>query len=121
MANIGEHLRSGLFGWLTGALRGVVQLPARFDAGGIVSLVLDFLGLTWQHVRGLLVRRIGEPVMRRLEAAVDWVQQLATRGLGAIADRILSAASGLVDTVIGGIRDWVAQSVVGAAIPRDCS
>ncbi|HYN93726.1 MAG TPA: hypothetical protein VES42_07735, partial [Pilimelia sp.] len=118
LANIGAHLRTGLFGWLTGALRAAVRLPAQLDLRGIVSLALDLLGLTWDNLRGRLVRLIGAPRVALLERGVDLVQQVATRGLSAISDRISTFAGGLVDTVIGGIRDWVANSVVGAALTR---
>jgi hypothetical protein len=46
------------------------------------------------------------------------VQRIATQGLSAIFSQMAEFATGLVDTVIGGIRDWVARSVVGAAITR---
>lgn len=118
MANIGTHLRSGLFAWLTGALGGVVRLPARLDWRGILGFILDLLGLTWAALRARLVGLVGEPRVAFLERAVDWIQTLVTGGLGAIADRILSYATNLLDTVLGGIRDWVANSVVGAAITR---
>jgi hypothetical protein len=117
-ANIAAHLRTGLFAWLTGALRGAVTLPARLDWRGILGFILDLLGLTWAWVRTRLVQLLGEPVVRRLETAVSWVGAIVTGGLGVIADRILGFATGLIDTVIGGIRDWVARSVVGAAITR---
>jgi hypothetical protein len=117
-ANIGAHLRTGLFAWLTGALRGAVALPARLDWRGILGFILNLLGLTWTWVRTRLVRLLGEPTVRRLETAVSWVGAIVTGGLGVIADRILGFATGLIDTVIGGIRDWVARSVVGAAITR---
>lgn len=118
MTNIGAHLRTGLFGWLTGALRGAITLPAQFDLRGILSLVTQVLGLTWSWLRGRLVRLLGEPRVALLERAVDWVQRIATQGLSAIWEKIAEFATGLVDTVIGGIRDWVARSVVGAAITR---
>ncbi|WP_051767072.1 phage tail protein [Saccharothrix syringae] len=116
--NILGHLRTGLFGWLTGALRGAVALPARFDFAGILSLVLNLLGLTWDWLRGRLVRTLGEPTVRAVETAVDWVRTMVVGGIAAVAHRLTDMASGLVDTVIGGIRDWVANSVVGAAITR---
>jgi hypothetical protein len=112
VANIGAHLQTGLFGWLTGALGGVIKLPARFDLRGILSLVLDVLGVTWAAVRTRLVRLLGDPLVSRVETAVDWIQRIVTGGLGAVADR------NLADTVLGGIRDWVARSVVGTAITK---
>ncbi|WP_157474497.1 hypothetical protein [Parafrankia sp. EUN1f] len=118
VGNIGTHLQSGLLGWLTGALRGAVRIPARLDLNGIVSVVLDLLGLSWSALRTRLVRLLGERVVRAMETAVDWVQRIITGGLGAVVDKIMESATGLLDTVLGGIRDWVARSVVGAAVTR---
>lgn len=118
VTNILTHLRTGLFGWLTGALRGAVQLPQRFDFGGILSMVANMLGLTWPWLRERLVRTLGERTVRLVETGVDWVRDIATRGLAAVSQRLGDMASGFVDTVIGGIRDWVANSIVGAAITR---
>ncbi|HEX8864268.1 MAG TPA: hypothetical protein VF821_01310, partial [Lentzea sp.] len=118
VTNILSHLRTGLFGWLTGALRGAVQIPQRFDFGGILSMVASMLGLTWSWLRERLVRTLGERTVRLVETGVDWVRDIATRGLAAVSQRLSDMASGFVDTVIGGIRDWVASSIVGAAITR---
>ncbi|NTU64346.1 MAG: DUF4157 domain-containing protein, partial [Chloroflexi bacterium] len=50
--NIRTHLVNGLVGWLTGALSGAgLTLPATWDLRGILSLVLQILGLTWQNIR----------------------------------------------------------------------
>lgn len=53
-----------------------------------------------------------------LERGAGIVADVARNGISAITGRIAQFTSGLVDTVIGGIRDWVANSVVGAAITR---
>ncbi len=118
VTNILAHLRTGLFGWLTGALRGAVQIPQRFDFGGILSMVASMLGLTWSWLRERLVRTLGERTVHLVETGVDWVRDIATRGMAAVSQRLSDMASGFVDTVIGGIRDWVANSIVGAAITR---
>jgi hypothetical protein len=118
MSNIGQHLRTGVFEWLTGALRGAVTLPSRWDFAGILGLIMQVLGLTYSALRGVLVRLIGEPAVRFVEGAFVFLRTVVTRGLSAAWDKIKEFASGLVDTVIQGIRDWVARSVVGAAITR---
>jgi hypothetical protein len=116
--NLGAHLQRGLIGWLTGALGGVIQLPQRLDFEGIVSLVTQILGLTWERVRARLVRLIGERRVAFLERTIDFVRDIAQRGLGAAWERIMEFAGGLADQVLAGIRDWIAESVVGAAIRR---
>jgi hypothetical protein len=118
MTNIVRHLQTGLVGWLTGSLGGIVRIPQRFDLAGVLGMAMDLLGLTWSRVRGRLVRLIPEPVVAGLEQAAGIVADLHERGLAAITDRIAQFTEGILDTVIGGIRDWVANSVVGAAITR---
>ncbi|WP_435768426.1 phage tail protein [Nocardioides sp. SYSU DS0651] len=117
-ANIGTHLRNGLISWLTGALGGVLRIPARLDLPGVLGMAMDFLGLTWQRVRGRLTRLIPEPVLNRLEQGAGLVADLHRRGLAAITDRIAELTGGIVDTVLGGIREWVTNNVVTQAITR---
>jgi hypothetical protein len=112
------HLRTALFDWLLGTLRGALQLPARFDFEGILSIILQMLGLTYSALRGILVRLIGEPAVAFIEKAFDFLLTVATKGLTAAWEKIKEFASGLADTVIGAIRDWLARSVVGAAITK---
>jgi hypothetical protein len=117
-SNIGTHLKTGLFGWLFGALRGVIELPQRFDLRGIGTVVLQLLGLTWGRLRERLVGRLGGPRVAFLERSVDFVRRIATEGLPAVWSKILEFASGLTETVVGAIREWVTNSIVGAAISR---
>jgi hypothetical protein len=117
-ANIVTHLQTGLFGWLTGALRGAVTLPQRFDLAGIFEFVTNLLGLTWEWLRGRLVSVLGERVVHTVETTVDWVRRIVTGGIGAVVDRLSDMVGSLIETVIGSIRDWVAQSVVGAALTK---
>ena len=117
-ANIGSHLKTGLFGWLFGALRGVIELPQRIDLRGVGSVVLQLLGLTWGRLRERLVVRLGAPRVSFIERSVDFVRRIATEGLPAVWEKILEFASGLTDTVIGGIREWVTNSIVGAAVAK---
>jgi hypothetical protein len=117
VANIWTHLKTALFQWLTGAL-GPIRLPAKWDLMGILSVILQILGLTYDRMRGKLVRLIGEPAVRAIETAFEFLKTIVTGGLAAAWQKLLEFASGLVDTVIGGIRDWVAKSVVGAAVTK---
>jgi hypothetical protein len=118
LENIGTHLQRGLIGWLTGALQGVIRLPQRLDFEGIVSLVTQILDLTWERVRERLVRLIGPRRVAFLERTVDFVRAIADRGLGAAWEKIMEFASGLADQVFEAIRNWIAESVIGAALRR---
>lgn len=117
--NILEHLRNGLFDWLLGAMAGAgLRMPRRFDLAGIVDLVLQVLGLTYARLRERLVRLLGEPAVRGLEGAFEFLRTLVTQGLAATWRQLLEFASGLVDTVIEGIRNFVITRIVQAAVTR---
>jgi hypothetical protein len=116
--NILTHLRTGLFEWLMGALRGAVAFPAKWDFAGILGLVTQVLGLTYGALRGVMVKIMGEPAVATAEKAFAFVTNVATKGLSAAWEQIKEFASDLTDTVIGGIRDWIAKSVVGAAVAK---
>ncbi|TDN87738.1 hypothetical protein [Microbacterium sp. BK668] len=118
LSNVGTHLRNGLIGWLTGSLGGIIRLPAQFDLRGILGMAMEFLGLTWQNIRTRIAALIGERTLGLLERGAGIVADVARNGISAITARIAQFTSGLVDTVLGGIRDWVTNSVVGAAITR---
>lgn len=119
-SNILTHLQAGLIGWLFGALAGAgLQLPERFDLRGIVSLVMQVLGLTYQRLRGILVRLLGsEERVQRAEQIFDFLVTLVRDGIAAAWERIVEFAGNLQEMVLGGIRDWVARTVVGQAIAR---
>lgn len=116
-ANILAHLKNAIFDWLFGAMAGAgIQLPKKFDLQGILSLVLQVLGLTWQNLRLKLVRALGEPVVAGIEKTFDFLVLLATQGIGAAWKKVLEFASGIADTVIEGIKSWVKTTIVGQAV-----
>jgi len=118
-SNILDHLRTALFDWLFGALQGAgLTLPRQFNLEGILSIVLQILGLTYARMRERMVRLIGEPAVATLERVFEFVRILVTQGIAAAWQKILEFATGLVDTVIEGIRNWVITSIVRAAVTR---
>lgn len=118
-SNILNHLRNGLIAWLTGTLSGAgIQLPERFDFKGIVSLVLQILGLTWPRIRDKLVRRLGERTVAILETSFDIIRLLITEGPGALWEKLMEHVSNLKDTVMEGIRNFIITRIVTAAITK---
>jgi hypothetical protein len=118
--NILEHLKRGLLGWLFGALQGAeLQLPERLDFKGLISIVLQILGLTYASFRKKLVKQLGasgERMVSFLEQSVEVVKLLATEGFLGIWQKMLSLIDDFRTIVIGGIRDLVITSIVRAGL-----
>lgn len=119
LTNILRHLLNGLVGWLTGALAGAgLTLPSTWDLRGVISLVLQILGLTWQNIRTKLVRVLGERVVATLETTFDVVMTLVRDGPAAAWQKIVEQLGNLRDMVFAQIRDWVTRTIVGQAVMR---
>jgi len=117
--NAATHLKNGLTGWLFGALAGAgLTLPAQFDTKGIVSVVLQVLGATYERLRGKLANKIGGQKVGRLEKTFDFLRTIVTGGLGTAWQKISEFAGNLQEMVIGGIKEWVMQSVITSAITK---
>ncbi len=57
-ANLSAHLKTGLVGWLLGALSSTgLQLPSKFDLRGLLTMIGSLLGLTWGAIRGRVIAR----------------------------------------------------------------
>ncbi len=115
--NIKKHLIGGMIGWLTGAMADLpIQLPAKWDLKGILHLVLQILGLTWDRIRAKLVKRIGEPAMRIAETSVDIVRRLIAEGPIALWEMLKEKAAEIKQQVMEGIRNWAIVQLVKQGI-----
>jgi len=117
--NIWEHLKNGLIAWLVGTLEGAgLVLPKVWDLKGIVSVVLQVLGISYSKIRAKLVKIIGEERMAMLERVFGFIKTLVTEGPAAAWQQIVAAIGSLWDMVIGGIKDWAVTKIVTAAITK---
>ncbi len=118
LANIGEHLKKGLIGWLTGAMAGAgLQLPAKFDLRGIVVMVGSLLGLTWGTIRGRIVSRgVPEKAMSAVEASVPIVQKIQAQGIGGIWEEIKEKVGDLKANLFSKISEYLVPTVLIAGI-----
>ena len=96
----------------------VCNCPARWDLRGILSLVLQILGLTWQNIRQKLVRVLGETTVTVLERTFDIVLTLVRDGPAAAWQKILENLQNLQEMVFGQIREWVTRTIVVQAVTR---
>ena len=113
LKNIKKHLLSGLVGWITGALSGAgLTLPETFNLKGVLNLVLQILGLTYNAIRAKLVKRIGEKTVSRMEKVFGFIKRLITEGPMAMWEQLKQRLSDLKKTVLEGIRNWVIKTVI---------
>jgi hypothetical protein len=117
VGNIGTHLQKGLMGWLFGAIaESGIQLPDSFDLKGILSLVMQILGMTWTFIRARAVKILGEPVVKALETTAEIFQIIITKGAAGLWEYIKDQLSSLKDVVIEGIKSFVSESIIKAGI-----
>ncbi|MEV6824442.1 hypothetical protein [Amycolatopsis sp. NPDC051102] len=116
-ANIVQHLKDGLKGWLLGNLASAgIEIPEALDARGILKMVLSILGLTWASVRARILRFIPEPVLAKLEQTLDVVRILITEGVPGLWRWVVSKLGDLKEMVLGQIKDFVIEKIVKAGI-----
>gem|GEM_PF-4365414 len=110
--NILKHLQTILINWLFGSMQGEIQMPAKFDLMGILSLGLQILGLTYANFRERLAKKIGEEKVARLEEAFDFIKLIVTDGLAAAWQKILEFGTDIINGIINGIRDMVIGKII---------
>ncbi|MBQ0930071.1 DUF4157 domain-containing protein [Ideonella sp. 4Y16] len=113
----GAHLKAGLIDWLTGSLPGV-YIPRSFALPEILKLALSVLGLSYAHLRGKLVRAVGEPAVKAIEMGVAVVKTLVTEGPVAAWDQLKTSLGNLKQMVVDGIIDMVVGLITQKAIPK---
>ncbi|MCG6986335.1 MAG: hypothetical protein LJE61_14175, partial [Thiocapsa sp.] len=117
VANIAENLKQALMGWLFGALEGAgIRLPQTFDLKGFLDILLQVLGLTKENVRARAVRILGEEMVAKIEAAVDFLRVLFTEGPAAVWQMLLEKLGNLKDAIIEEIKSWVITKIIVAGV-----
>src|SRR6266404_5821603 len=117
MSNIGTHLKKGLMEWIFGALAGAgLQLPDSFDLKGIISIVLQVLGLTYANFRARAVTIVGEPVVSALEQAAEVFKVILSEGIPGLWRFIKEKLNDLKSMVLDAIFDFIKERVIIAGI-----
>ncbi len=120
--NIWTHLKTGFFGWLTGAMKGIsLTMPEDvFSLKGVFSIATQVLGLTWSGIRAIGSRVIGEPVMKVLETAsekgLEIVQVVRKEGAAGLWGYLKDQFADLKATVMDTIMDIIQSQVIQAGI-----
>lgn len=114
---IGEYLKQGFMEWLFGAVAETgIQLPKNFDLAGILSLVLQVLGLTYPNIRSRAVKILGEKVVKALETAAEIFKILITKGPAGLWEYIKDKLGDLKAMVIDKIKSFIMEKVIMAGV-----
>ncbi len=120
--NFKKHLMNGLAGWLFGTMGDIgIEVPTSLNLKGILKLVLQILNLTWTNIRKKIVKQLGpkgEAIMERVEQVVSFVSAFATGGIDAIIEMVKDMAGSIKETFIGGIIEWVRNTIIVQAITK---
>lgn len=115
--HIWEHLKQGFMEWLFGAVAEAgIQLPKNFDPPGILSLVLQILGLTYANIRSRAVKILGEKVVKVLEGAAEIFKILITKGPAGLWEYTKEKIGDLKSMVIDKIKSFVMEKIITAGV-----
>lgn len=109
------HLKNAVFEWLTGSLEGV-RLPESWNLRGILSVVFQIVGISWQNIRAHLVRLIPEPAVKALETGFALVKTLVTEGPMAAWEQLKEVGTELGNAFVEAVKNWIKWKVVEEAI-----
>lgn len=115
--NIAKHLQAGLLGWLFGALAEAgIDLPQTFDLRGILSLILQVLGLTYRNIRARAVKILGEKIVSALESTAEVFLILVNEGPAGLIKFLKEKVEALKETMMEQIRTFVTEKIIVAGI-----
>jgi hypothetical protein len=115
--NFPQHMLQGLVDWLFSKLgEAGVTLPADFSLQSIVTVALQVLGITWDRIRMLLARHIGEQNVAILDKAIELVSVLIEQGPGGIVEMIKDQLDPQV--IMDAVLDAAMQYLMEALITR---
>ena len=123
-SNILTHLKKGLLEWLTGTVSSAgIQLPDKFDAQGVFSLVMQLLGLTVDAIKERARRLWGNRIVDAIERGVAGAEKakelfdiLASQGVAGLFNYVKDQLAGLKEKILGEIAQAVSIEIVAAAI-----
>ncbi|MCH2045804.1 MAG: hypothetical protein MK212_16930, partial [Saprospiraceae bacterium] len=118
LGNIGTHLLNGAVNWLMGGIDDLkITIPDDlFSLGGMVDLIGQILGISWEETREDLVAEFGERKVKRMERSFDMVQAFQEKGFAGIWEYLQNEFESLRDAFLTGLRDMLIQEVIEAGI-----
>ncbi|MFE7135177.1 DNA/RNA non-specific endonuclease [Streptomyces sp. NPDC057638] len=117
LRNIGRHLQQGIMSWLLGrAAEAGLQLPAKFDTRGVLTMLAGLLGLTWPAIRARITRKVPEEAVAAAETAVPLVAEVRKRGVAGMWGELKSRVGDLRRDLVAKVIAYVTPAIVTAGI-----
>ena len=119
--NFFSHLFEGFIQWVFSGLGAVgVEIPQDLSLGSIITFFLQLMGITWDRVRMLLARHIGEENVALLEQAYQIISDLITLGPEGIFELIKDQLNPqeILNQVIEMAVNYVIETLVAQATIR---
>ncbi len=113
--NIAKHLLSGLLNWLFSRLHTVnVQVPNDFSLSSVITFFLQLMGITWERIRRLLAKHIGEQNVAVLERAYELIKLLMDKGPAGILDMLKEELNpkSMFDLVMKAAIDYLIEALI---------
>jgi hypothetical protein len=118
---IGQHLLDGLLDWLFSGLGAVgVSVPSDFSLKSVVTFFLELMGITWERIRTLLAKHLGEENVALVEKAYEIVSNLIALGPEGVFEMIKEKLDpqSLLDQVLRAAVDFLVEALIRAASVR---
>ncbi len=112
---IGDYLLSGLLEWLFSGLGAVgVEIPSDFSLQSIITFFLQLMGITWERIRRLLARHIGEENVALIEQAYELIANLIAMGPQGIFEMIKEQLNpqNILDMVLQAAIDFFIETLI---------
>lgn len=119
--NFVTHLFEGLVEWLFSGLGAVgVEIPRELSLSSIMTFFLQLMGITWERIRRLLARHIGEENVALLEQAYQIISDLIELGPAGIFELIEDQLDPrhILDTIIQMAVDFIKETLITQATVR---
>ncbi|MFO0881519.1 MAG: hypothetical protein U0840_29820, partial [Gemmataceae bacterium] len=80
-----DTLPDKLMGWLTAGMEGLPAFPTTWDLRNTLNWVLEYSGLTWDHLTAKVKEAVGEGQVALAAKAIEAVQKVINGGDGLVA------------------------------------
>jgi hypothetical protein len=117
MANIGKHLQQGIMSWLLGrTAEAGLQLPAKFDTRGVLTMLASLLGLTPGAIWARISRRLPPQARKAAETVSPMVSQVRAKGVAAMWDDLKTRVGDLRKQLIDKVIEYAKPAIIIAGI-----